>query len=44
MRPSAVSQVLVVLDDPDAGADDVASALQSDPSLCARILHLANSP
>jgi HD-like signal output (HDOD) protein len=44
MRPSAVSHVLVVLDDPNAGAHDIAAALQSDPSLCARILHLANSP
>jgi HD-like signal output (HDOD) protein len=44
MRPSAVTHVLVVLDDPGASAADIASALQSDPSLCARILHLANSP
>jgi putative nucleotidyltransferase with HDIG domain len=44
MRPSAVSQALVVLDDPEASAHDIASALQSDPSLCARILQLANSP
>jgi HD-like signal output (HDOD) protein len=44
MRPSAVSQVLVVLDDPNASAPQIASALQSDPALCARILHLANSP
>jgi putative nucleotidyltransferase with HDIG domain len=43
MRPSAVSHVLVVLDDPNASAHEIASALQSDPSLCARILHLANS-
>ncbi len=44
MRPSAVSQVLVVLDDPNASATEIASSLQADPSLCARILHLANSP
>jgi putative nucleotidyltransferase with HDIG domain len=44
MRPSAVTGVLAVLDDPNAGARDIASALQTDPSLCARILHLANSP
>jgi HD-like signal output (HDOD) protein len=44
MRPTAVTHLLTVLDDPNASADDVASALQSDPSLTARILHLANSP
>jgi putative nucleotidyltransferase with HDIG domain len=44
MRPSAVTQVLVILDDPNASARDIASSLQSDPSLTARILHLANSP
>jgi HD-like signal output (HDOD) protein len=44
MRPSAVTHVLAILDDPNASAADIASALQSDPSLCARILHLANSP
>jgi putative nucleotidyltransferase with HDIG domain len=44
MRPSAVTHVLVVLDDPNASAHEVASGLQSDPSLVARILHLANSP
>lgn len=43
MRPSAVTHVLVVLDDPNASAQEIASSLQSDPSLCARILHLANS-
>lgn len=44
MRPSAVTQVLSVLDDESASARDVASALQTDPALSARILHLANSP
>ena len=44
MRPSAVTQLLAVLDDPDASAHDIASSLQADPSLTARILHLANSP
>ena len=44
MRPTAVTQVLAVLDDPDASAQAIASSLQSDPSLTARILHLANSP
>jgi putative nucleotidyltransferase with HDIG domain len=44
MRPTAVTHVLSVLDDPNANAHDIATALQSDPSLTARILHLANSP
>lgn len=44
MRKSAVTHVLMVLDDPDASAAQIASSLQSDPSLTARILHLANSP
>ena len=44
MRPSAVTQVLGVLEHPDASARDVASALQTDPALCARLLQLANSP
>ena len=44
MRPSAVTQVLSVLDDPGASAKDVATALGTDPALCARLLHLANSP
>jgi putative nucleotidyltransferase with HDIG domain len=44
MRRSAVSHVLVTLDNPNASAHDIASSLQSDPSLCARILQLANSP
>jgi len=44
MRPSAVTQLLDVLDDPDASAHEIAASLQADPSLTARILHLANSP
>jgi putative nucleotidyltransferase with HDIG domain len=44
MRPTAAGQVLSVMDDPDVSAREVASALQTDPALCARILHLANSP
>lgn len=44
MRPSAVTHVLSVLDDESASARDVALALQTDPALSARILHLANSP
>jgi putative nucleotidyltransferase with HDIG domain len=44
LRPSAVTQVLSVLDDASASARDVALALQTDPALAARMLHLANSP
>jgi len=44
MRPSAVTRVLATLDDPDAGAGEIARALSSDPSLTARVLQLANSP
>jgi putative nucleotidyltransferase with HDIG domain len=33
-----------VLDDPTKGAADVAAAIAPDAGLCARILHLANSP
>jgi putative nucleotidyltransferase with HDIG domain len=44
MQQSVVTQVLGVLDDPSKSADDVAHALQVDPSLCVRVLHLANSP
>jgi HD-like signal output (HDOD) protein len=43
MRPSAVTHVLAALDDPESSAEDIASALQIDPSLTARVLHLANS-
>jgi len=44
MRQSVVTQVLGVLDDPSRSARDVAHALEVDPSLCVRVLHLANSP
>lgn len=44
MRRSVVTQVLGVLDDPSRSARDVARALEVDPSLCVRVLHLANSP
>jgi putative nucleotidyltransferase with HDIG domain len=33
-----------VLDDPSKSAADVAHSLEIDPSLCVRVLHLANSP
>jgi putative nucleotidyltransferase with HDIG domain len=44
LRPSSVTRVIAVLDDPSKGAADVARAVAPDASLCARILHLANSP
>ncbi len=44
MQQSVVTQVLGVLDDPSKSAADVAQSLQVDPSLCVRVLHLANSP
>lgn len=44
MRHSVVAQLLTVLDDPDTSAVDVAHALELDPSLSVRVLHLANSP
>lgn len=44
MQQTVVAQVLCVLDDPCRSASDVARSLQIDPSLCVRILHLANSP
>ncbi len=44
MQQSVVAQVLGVLDDPSKSARDIAASLQVDPSLCVRVLHLANSP
>ena len=44
MQRSVVVQVLGVLDDPSKSAADVAHSMQVDPSLCVRVLHLANSP
>ena len=43
MQQSAISRALVVLDDPNASAQDIAAVLESDPALCARALQLANS-
>ena len=43
MQQSAITRALVVLDDPNASAQDVAAVLESDPALCARALQLANS-
>jgi HD-like signal output (HDOD) protein len=44
MQQSVVVQVMGVLDDPSKSAADVANSMQVDPSLCVRVLHLANSP
>ncbi len=44
LRPNSVTRVLAVLEDPRTCASTVANALAPDVSLCARILHLANSP
>jgi putative nucleotidyltransferase with HDIG domain len=43
MQQAAMSRALVVLDDPNAGATEIAAVLESDPALCARVLQLANS-
>jgi putative nucleotidyltransferase with HDIG domain len=40
----ATSRALLTLDNPNAGARDVAAVLESDPALCTRVLQLANSP
>ena len=44
MRQSTISLVLAALDAPESSAAQIATALEVDPSLCARVLHLANSP
>jgi putative nucleotidyltransferase with HDIG domain len=43
-RQAATSRALLTLDDPNAGARDVAAVLESDPALSTRVLQLANSP
>jgi putative nucleotidyltransferase with HDIG domain len=43
MQQSAITRALLVLDDPNASAQEVATVLESDPALCARALQLANS-
>lgn len=43
-RAAAAAHVLQVVDDPDAGAQEVARALGQDAVLAARVLRLANSP
>ena len=43
MQHAAMSRALVVIDDPRASAQEIASVLESDPALCARALQLANS-
>jgi HD-like signal output (HDOD) protein len=44
LRPSSVTRVLAVLEDPGSSAAAVAHAVSPDVGLCVRILHLANSP
>lgn len=43
-RAGAAARVLQVVDDPDAGAQEVARALGQDAVLAARVLRLGNSP
>ena len=43
MQHAATSRALMVIDDPNASAQEIASVLESDPALCARALQLANS-
>lgn len=43
-RAAAAARVLQVVDDPDAGAPEVAKALGQDAVLAARVLRLGNSP
>lgn len=42
-RAGAAATVLRLVDDPDAGAQDLARALGTDPVLAARVLRVANS-
>jgi HD-like signal output (HDOD) protein len=42
-RAGAAARVLQLVDDPDAGAGDVAKAIGTDPTFAARVLALANS-
>lgn len=44
MRAGISAQVLLALDDPNIAPGDVAAIIQTDPSLAARVLRLANSP
>lgn len=42
--PDAVLRVQALLDEPDANAHDISTAVELDPGLAAGVLHLANSP
>jgi putative nucleotidyltransferase with HDIG domain len=44
MRAGIAAQLLVTLDDPEVTPNEVAQIIQTDPSLAARVLRLANSP
>lgn len=44
MRSGIAAQLLVALDDPEVTPAEVAQIIQTDPSLAARVLRLANSP
>jgi putative nucleotidyltransferase with HDIG domain len=43
-QQAATSRALLALDDPNAGARDVAAVFESNTALCTRVLRLANSP
>lgn len=43
-NPSAALRVLWILDDPEWGLADLGRVIEADPSLSARVIHLANSP
>ncbi len=42
--PSAVSQLMKQLKDPDSDLEEIASTISGDPGLCAQVLRMANSP
>lgn len=42
-RSAVVGQVLSILDDPNAGAHEIAQVIQQDPALSLRVMQLANS-
>lgn len=41
--PVSLDRILSIAGDPDAGAEELASAIQMDPAITARVLKLANS-
>jgi putative nucleotidyltransferase with HDIG domain len=44
MRAGIAAQIIVALDDPEVTPGEIAQIIQTDPSLAARVLRLANSP